>query len=83
MGDEYKYGLGKKFNKIETARKSRLEKALEKDEAAQDIKVEELNRLLDQRSELEDHVLQQEADVKQLQLKRNELTQLRKNLEAK
>jgi type IV pilus secretin PilQ/predicted competence protein len=83
MGSEYRNGLGKKFNRAETAHKSRLEKAMEKEAAIQDSKVEELDRLLDQRSALEDQLLQKEEDVKQLQLKRDDLTQLRKALEAR
>jgi general secretion pathway protein D len=83
MGSEYKYGAGKKFSKAEMANKSRLERAMEKEEALKDSKVEELDRLLDQRSALEEELTQQEFDVKKLQLKRDELMQLRKALEAR
>jgi hypothetical protein len=83
MGNEYKYGLGKKFRKEENSRKTRLERAMEKEEALKDRKIDELDELLRQRSELESGILQQEADVKQLQLKRDELVGLRKLLDTR
>jgi hypothetical protein len=83
MGNEYKYGLGKKYRKDENSRKTRLERAMEKEEALKDRRIDELDGLLRQRSELENELLQQETDVKQLQLKRDELVQLRKLLEMR
>jgi type II secretory pathway component GspD/PulD (secretin) len=83
MGREYKYGVGSKYSKEELAHESQLAAALIKEEANKDRQVDELDGLLRQRSELESGILQQEADVKQLQLKRDELVQLRKLLETR
>jgi type IV pilus secretin PilQ/predicted competence protein len=83
MGNEYRYGVGNKYSKEAAAKRSRLERAMEKEEALNDRKINELDELLRQRSEMESGLLQQEADVKQLQLKRDELVQLRKLLEMR
>jgi type II secretory pathway component GspD/PulD (secretin) len=83
MGQEYKYGIGSKYSTENQAHESQLATALEKDAALKDRQVDELDALLRQRSELEGEVMQQEADVKQLQLKRDELIQLRKVLETR
>jgi general secretion pathway protein D len=83
MGNEYKYGLGKKFRREENSRKTRLERAMEKEESLKDRRIDELDELMRQRSELESGILQQEADLKQLQLKRDELVGLRKLLESR
>ena len=83
MGNEYKYGVGKKFSKDAAAKQSGLERAMEKEEALKDRKIDELGGLMRQRSELENELLQQESDVKQLQHKRDDLLQLRKLLEMR